>query len=133
MNLTLIRVSRHEDGTFGVLLHQNDAPFALTLEREWLDNRSEVSCIPEGTYICRRVMSPKFGETFEVTGVPGRSHILFHTGNVEDDSKGCILVGEQFENFNGKVAILSSKKGFGELMEKFKGIDEFTLSIKWAR
>lgn len=126
--MTLKRIAKNPDGVFGVLLHKG-VPFALTCERPWLDNKSNVSCIPERTYECRRVNSPKFGDTFEVTGVPGRSHILFHKGNTMDDSQGCILVGEQFETLNGKTAVLQSGKGYGEFMERLKGVDRFTLWI----
>lgn len=85
MNKTITLKRITADGTFGVLL-DGAVPFALTLEREWLDNRLEVSCIPDGGYSCRRVNSPRFGGTFEVTGVPGWTYILFHSGNTEDDS-----------------------------------------------
>jgi len=125
----------NQHGAFGVLLYggrgpgESSVPFALTLERPWLDNRKHLSCVPPGSYVCRRVESPKFGDTFEVTGVPGRSHILFHTGNVMEDSEGCILVGEQFEALGGRPAVLSSRKGFREFLERLEGVEAFTLHI----
>lgn len=127
--LSLKRVAANADGTFGVLL-DGDTPFAVTLERKWLDNRAEVSCIPVGVYICKRVNSPRFGDTFEVTGVSGRSHILFHSGNSEDDTKGCILVAEQFGSINGKTAVQVSREGFAEFMARLKGVDEFSVEIE---
>lgn len=126
--LTLKRVAFRSDGTFGVLLDGN-IPFALTCEREWRDNETQASCIPPGMYHCKRVNSPKFGDTFEVTGVPGRSAILFHAGNTEDDTRGCILVGEQFGGLNGKLAVLSSKAGFGEFLRRLGSWDEFSFEI----
>lgn len=129
--IILKRIAATADGTFGVLL-DGDTPFAVTLERKWLDNRAEVSCIPVGVYACKRVASPRFGDTFEVTGVPGRSHILFHSGNTEDDSKGCILVAEQFGSINGKTAVQVSREGFAEFMARLKGVNEFTIEIKNA-
>lgn len=129
--ITLIRVSYHHDGTFGVLLDEN-VPFALTVEREWLNNVRDISCIPVGKYICRRVRSPKFGDTFEVTDVPDRTHILFHWGNIEDDTEGCIVVAEQFESLGEKVAVLSSKKGYSEFKKRTKDVDAFILEIKDA-
>ena len=115
----LIRVSYAKYGTFGVLLDRN-IPFCVTLERPWLENRRNVSCIPSGTYTCERTLSPKFGETFKVLNVPGRSHILFHKGNLSDDTHGCILVGEYFDALRGKPAILASGKAFAEFMERTK-------------
>lgn len=127
-DITLIRLAENSSGTFGVLIH-GDTPFAVTLERRWLNNQRNVSCIPWGVYTCRRVDSPRFGDTFEVTNVPGRSHILFHKGNLDDDSHGCILVGEEFDPVLGSYGILSSRKGFDELMDRMADRDEFSLSI----
>ena len=129
--LFLKRVSTFGHGTFGVLL-DGVVPFAVTLEREWLDNRNNESCIPPGSYYCKRVNSPRFGNTFEVTNVPGRTHILFHKGNLDEHSRGCILVGEQFESLNGEPAVLRSGKGYGEFMDRLSGEDGFNLHIMWA-
>lgn len=128
-NFKLPRVSHHTDGTFGVLLDEN-TPFCLTLERPWANNEVGRSCIPAGIYVCRRIQSPKFGNTFEVTNVPDRTAILFHKGNLMDDSHGCIILGEQYEPLNGKNAVLSSGKAFDEFMSRLKGIDEFQLKIE---
>ena len=126
----LVRVSSIKDGVFGVLMDWN-VPFAVTLEREWLDNRKNISCIPNGNYTCRRVDSPKFGDTFEVTNVLNRSEILFHKGNIMMDSHGCIILGEQYEPVMGKNGVVSSGKAFEEFLKRTKEIDEFSLFIKW--
>ena len=130
--LTLKRIAENKDGVFGVLIDW-DIPFALTLERQWLNNEPMLSCIPFGEYICKRVITPKHGEVFEVIGVPNRSAILFHKGNVMEHTEGCILIGEQFESLDGKTAILNSGKGFGEFMKKLKGLDEFKIIIEKRR
>jgi len=124
----LIRLPQHSDGTFGVLLDE-DIPFCLTLERKWLDNKKGESCIPLGIYTCKRVDSPKFGDTFEVTNVPNRSAILFHKGNLMEDSHGCIILGEQYETVEGKPGVMASGKAFEEFLERTEGIDEFELII----
>ena len=64
-----------------------------TLERPWIFNERKVSCIPTGTYLVKRHDSPKFGQCFKVQDVKGRSDILVHSGNVVNDTLGCILVG----------------------------------------
>ena len=127
-HLTLKRVTTGAQGTFGVLLCEG-LPFALTLEREWLDNRPNVSCIPKGEYQCKRVNSPRFKNTFEVTDVEGRTHILFHKGNLDDDSHGCILVGEKFGMLNANSGILESRQGFNEFMLLLEGDNAFNLTI----
>jgi hypothetical protein len=40
----------------------------------------------------------------EVARVPGRSNILFHSGNKPKHSKGCILLGPSTRTKDGKVA-----------------------------
>jgi len=132
----LVRVAYIPDGTFGVLFDE-DTPFCLTLEREWKDNKRGESCIPTGTYMCRRVQSPKFGDTFEICDVPGRSHILFHWGAIEDDSHGCVITGEQYERvylkpdfINSKNGLLASGKAFKEFKQRTDSIDSFKLEVK---
>ena len=122
--------------TLGVLCLKG-VPFAATLERPWRNNARRVSCIPDGDYKCLRCRvspdyngdSPKFGNTFQVFDVEGRKKILFHKGNIEDDTHGCILVGEQFDYINGQQAVLASKHGFKELLNILADVDEFQLSI----
>jgi len=113
-------------------------PFALTLERQWLNNKRGISCIPAGKYICLRCNtspeynfqdSPKFGDTFVVSDVEGREHILFHKGNLDNDTNGCILVGEQYGTLQDDTAILASRQGYGEFMSLLKGKNEFELVV----
>jgi hypothetical protein len=133
-HLTIPRIVTGTSGTFGVLIFQS-IPFALTLERQWLNNRPSIgdvpgSCIPAGDYVCNRVNSPRFGDTFEVSNVRGRSHILFHKGNIDDDSRGCILVGEEYGQISSNSGIKSSAAGYGEFMAILAGDTEFKLTIK---
>lgn len=125
MNFTLKRVASTLSAVYGVLIGPDGVPFTLTLERPWLNNQPNVSCIPNGRYACKRISSPHFGDVFEVTDVPGRTHILLHKGNFVADSEGCILVGERF---NGH-GIAESAVGFDEFMKKLEGVDEFDLEI----
>jgi len=130
MIFTIKRIASGEAGTFGVFLNKYGVPFALTAERPWLNNAVNVSCIPAGTYNCKRVQSHKFGDTFEVEGVEGRTHILFHKGNIPmQDSHGCILVGETFDYLHGKPAVLSSHKGYTEFKSLLNAHDSFVLVI----
>lgn len=127
-DLTLMRVSFTPDETYGILL-RGGVPFAVTLERPWRANRPNESCIPSGTYPCQRVLSPRFGDTFEVTRVDGRSHILFHKGNLSDDTEGCILVGEAYNYLGPKPGITASREGYEEFKRIQYGVDAFSLTI----
>lgn len=131
----LARVSYTEYGTFGVLMETTgiapgtDLPVCVTLENPWIDNLKYVSCIPLGLYKCNRVDSPKFGNTFEVTGVHERSAILFHRGNTEVDTSGCILLGNRFGHLSGTPAILESNAAYTPWMDSLKNEDSFELAI----
>lgn len=119
-------------GTFGVLSCNGDT-ISFTAELPWLDNQKDVSCVPEGVYLAKRYSSQKYPNTFEITGVPGRDAILFHTGNVPlKDSKGCILLGLQVEIEGNEWSVLTSKVAFVKFMD-YLGTDEsFQLAIKWV-
>jgi hypothetical protein len=129
MNAELIRVEKGESGTFGVLKIDGRV-FCVTLEPQDKGNKKNISCIPEGTYTCKRNMSPKYGETFEITNVPNRSHVLIHSGNVVKHTKGCVLLARKFGVLGEDRAILNSGGTFNEFMKKTSLIDEFELTIK---
>lgn len=125
----IIRIAFLADCVLGVIL-DDMIPFALTLERPWKNNQRNISCIPAGSYVCKRIQSPKFGSTFEVQKVEGRSEILFHKGNINDDTHGCILIGEMYEPFGSDTGIAASGKGFKEFLSRTADIDFFTLKIE---
>ena len=126
--LLIRRITTGKQGTYGGMVFENEA-FAVTLELDWLNNKPSVSCIPAGEYICKRVNSPKFGDTFEVTDVPGRTHILFHKANLTSDLLGCIGIGEEFGKFGNKTGIKRSKSGYNEFMAILSDDNEFRLVI----
>lgn len=118
-------------GTTGVMLDQVGlVPFCLTLELPWKQNKKNISCIPAGVYHCKKTSSPKFGETYEVTEVQNRTHIVFHKGNLDEHTKGCILLGESFGLLEGEPAILSSRDAFTEFKYKLRNENEFILDLR---
>ena len=130
-NVDIIRVEKGDAGTFGVCKLDGRA-FCVTLEPEDRDNAEGVSCIPEGDYVAKRVNSPHFGLTFEITGVSGRTHILFHAGNVEGDTRGCVLLGRNFGALDERRAVLSSGNTFKSFMLAMCNNDSFRVRIKDA-
>ena len=89
-----------------------------TLERPWIFNERRVSCIPTGTYLVKRHISPKFGECFKIQDVKGRSDILIHSGNVVNDTLGCVLVGLTSGSVDdsSSAMICSSRKAMAVLL-----------------
>lgn len=131
MNLELVRVERSEDGVFGVLRTEGKV-VCCTLEPRDLNNAQDVSCIPEGEYHCRRVRSPRFGETFEVCAVPDREHILFHPGNTSRDTHGCILLGQGVGMLGGVRGITDSRNACRDFLHLLAGRDQVELRIRNA-
>ena len=124
--MILKRVIDSPSGTFGTLIH-NGVPICVTLENKWMQNKPNISCIPPGSYQCELTVSPKYGKVFTVLNVPERTHILFHWGNWQENTKGCILVGTSYEVLDGKPGISASKNAFKKLMSVAD--DKFTLTI----
>ena len=125
----LRRIAMSDKGTFGALV-EDKVPFAVTLEPPDKNNQKDISCIPEGSYLCKRVNSPKYGDTFEIMSVDDRDNILFHWGNWLKNTLGCVLTGEEFKEIMGKPAIAMSKTAFKRFMRNMKGINEFALTVQ---
>lgn len=126
----LIRLEeRNHYGTFGVLKIDKEV-FCATLEPPDRLNKKNISSIPAKQYRCRRIISPKFGETFEVMNVPGRSDILFHAGNTLQDTQGCIILGQHWGKLLGDRAVLNSGRTFHTFMGMMDGVNILHLTIK---
>jgi hypothetical protein len=128
MKVTLARAASTSQGTFGIL-SIDGAPVCVTCELPWENNDAEVSCVPPGTYPCIRHVSQKFplGNTWEVTGVPGRVGILIHNANDISELEGCIAVGNSFGKLNGLPAVLGSVSTLAMLNNELP--DDFDLTI----
>jgi hypothetical protein len=124
--VTLRRDQTSADGTFGTMFY-NGKQICLTCELPWDDNAPDASCIPAGNYQVIPHNSPDHPNTWEITGVPGRSGILIHNGNVETQSLGCILVGNSFGNVNGSPAVLNSVYTLNQLRQTLPS--NFTITI----
>lgn len=147
MKARLLRFCNGPFGCFGFLLLLDDRGVVVehfaTAEDDWDGNRRQKSAIPVGTYQCVKRVSPRFGPTFEITGVPGRSAILFHAGNTEEDTLGCVLLGERFggltvpdEDAPGqplveKWAVKESKAAFRRFRDATVGLQQFELTVEW--
>lgn len=128
MELTLLRFEQTSEYTLGLLLGEGARPL-MTLEPPWLINAQGASCIPARDYDCVRHYSPKFGETFWLTNVPNRQEIIFHSGNIVQHTRGCILLGLYTMRGVDTLAIHKSRIAMGEFLKLMKGQDTLKLVV----
>lgn len=128
MRVILQRAWEDERATLGMLkvvdaLHNPIYTLENPLRGDAKDSR-----IPAGSYICKPVSTPKFDDVYLVTNVPGRTGILFHWGNTEKDTTGCILVGLMGGMLGKDPAVRLSKDAM-TLMRGLIGQSPFHLDI----
>ena len=124
----LRREYESEQGTLGLLSAPGLSP-AWIMEPPWRGNRRNRSCIPAGLYEVVPHLSPRHRRCLLVTQVPGRSHILFHAGNLGGDvergwhthTAGCLLPGlrrgRMIVRGRRQAAVLASRTAFRHLMD----------------
>ena len=128
--MLLFRYKQTGEYTRGVLLFEN-RNFVHTLERPWLNNKKNSSCVPAGYYQVlplARSGSGKYKNVFHILAVMGRSGILIHNGNTVSHTLGCILVGLKPGTLAGKPAVLQSRSAMAVLRNNFD--PELTI---WSR
>jgi len=135
MNLTLQHDFLNEEGCFGFIVLPKYTLY--TLERSYPDpDKFHVftTKIPDGEYMCKRGphrlhnMTHDF-ETFEITGVVGHTNLLFHSGNYNNDSDGCVLLGADRTLAPKPAMLLQSKKAFNEFMALQSNVYRFQLTV----
>lgn len=131
--LPTIRLIRLEEdfkyGTFGALILAGQF-FCVTLENPDIANKRNISSIPAQQYMCRKIVSPKWRETYEIADVPDRTHVLFHAGNVVEHTEGCIILGQYVGKLREHRAVCNSGNTFRSFMKRMELHHEFLLTIK---
>jgi len=116
--LIITRVETSPDGALGVLSIGGTA-FCWTLQPDPTDKHF---FIPEGEYDYKRFHGTKHPDTFEIV-VPGHIALLFHSGNTEDDTEGCIILGsDKAYDITEKRCVIKSRFAFNAFMDKLKGV-----------
>lgn len=134
MKLNLIRNHITKDGVFGELTCEGSNFKLYTLEHAYLIPEKAIYApkLKAGAYLCKRGPHKLHGmvnsfETFEITGVEGHQGILFHVGNYNKDSEGCVLLGTGVD-LNCR-AIYGSKDGFEKFMDLLVTRESFDLVV----
>lgn len=95
-----------EQGTFGTWT--TDSGFSVySLELPNRQNKSNISCIPVGSYKCTMKASPAHGLVYYILNVPGRMDVEIHPANLAGDKEkgwfsqllGCVSLGRSIGTF----------------------------------
>ena len=132
MKLEVLRISSQSDSTNGILFDTTNGRkfLAYTLEDEYRETKEKGETrIPAGTYKIKLRKeggfhgryTTKYGSMHKgmlhVQDVPGFEYILIHTGNTDEHTDGCLLVG------NTQTENIGTKNGFvGASVDAYKRI-----------
>ena len=114
MKLQVVRFSSQADSTSGLLFEINELGkhflcYTLEDEARVLKVKGETR-VPAGTYKIELRTEGGFHERYSrkypnihigmlhIVNVPGFEYILIHTGNTDEHTAGCLLVGDTQEN-----------------------------------
>ena len=114
MKLKVLRFSSQEDSTSGLLFEESEMGteflcYTLEDERRALKMKGETR-VPAGTYKIKlrkegcfhAKYTKKYGGfhrgMLHICDVPNFEYILIHTGNTDEHTAGCLLVGDSQEN-----------------------------------
>lgn len=123
MKAKLIRLVQEDKQTLSSLLFYDDDVNLLlskkALELPERNNQRSISRIPAGKYTCKLRYSQKYKWHFHLQDVEGRSLILIHFGNYYRDTRGCIIVGNNFKDIDndGYRDVTSSKKSMKKILK----------------
>lgn len=128
--ITLLRFAEHGTwGTWGTFLDPENIPICVSLELPWRENQRNISCIPEGKYVCIPEQSKAFKSViYRLQNVPERDGILIHPANNADQIEGCIVPGASFDYVRGKPGVASSGAALAEIRKTVRA-QPFMLSI----
>jgi hypothetical protein len=146
MKLRVVRYKSSDDFTLGMLLDETNGKHFLcyTLEDEHRETKvMHETRIPAGTYkITLRTVggfhtrySAKYGDMHKgmlwVRDVPGFEYILIHTGNTDEHTSGCLLVGStsDVKGFVGG-SVTAYKKIYPSIAAALENGEEVTITYE---
>lgn len=135
MDMKLVRYNAGPQGIFSHLLDAKGVKIAETLTHAY--QRAEDQWVPivaPGRYQCSLGKHTLDGvhwfDTYQIMNVAGHTGILFHQGNVENESLGCELLGGYTGTLDGEQAVLHSADAFAQFMKIQDGAPSFWLTVE---
>ena len=98
----------------------------FSLEQPWRDNKSYISCIPEGTYLVKRDRTGK-QQYYAVQSVTERTFIEWHPANKVSQLEGCTAFGDRRSDDN--VSLVSSELALKHILSTI-GDDDFLVTYR---
>lgn len=126
--LELRITEKREDGIFGSLI-ADDVKIGVFCTQAFPDGMGGLASlfVPGVSYVCERTVFHRGGyDTYEIK-VSGHSRVLFHVGNTDLDTAGCVLPGTKFGKLLGLDAVVNSKAAFDKFMAWADGAHSFGL------
>ena len=149
MKLEVLRISSESDSSSGLVFDVTNGRKFLcySLEDEYRDEKvMHETRVPAGTYkiLLRKEggfhgrYTKKYGDfhkgMLHVQDVPGFEYILIHTGNTDEHTSGCLIVGDSQENnqlmkngFIGK-SVQAYKRIYTPIAEALENGEEVTIT-----
>lgn len=137
-DLTITRLFEAQGGTFGRLSGRNGLEL-YTVERQWLDNKPFVSCVPIGDYTLERHSTDRHRRTWALVGrtvshfgsdAKPRYACLFHSANLPRQINGCVGPGTGLGLLNGnEIAAVNSVAAMTRFRQYLANADRPRLSI----
>lgn len=146
MKLRVVRYFSSDDFTLGMLLDETNGKHFLcyTLEDEHREEKvMHETRIPAGTYNITLRTSGGFHGRYEkkygsmhkgmlwVRDVPGFEYILIHTGNTDEHTSGCLIVGNSsdYKGFIGS-SVDAYKRIYPAIAEALERGEEVTITYE---
>ncbi len=136
----LARTDFLQTGIFGNLYNDDRSLYLSTLEHAFpvIPDSASLSTswapiLQPGQYTCvlgeHQLLHGGPFQAYQITNVPGHSGVLFHIGNYNKDSDGCVLLGMgKLSDKIGDMLTLSDK-AFTLFMNFMNGIETFPLTV----
>lgn len=133
MDMILKNTDFTESGIFGTLSSANGSLICMTLQHAYEQSDGTYAPkLPNGNYLCLKGThkldhNPAPFQAFEVLNVPDHTGILFHIGNYNADSDGCILLGTQIAGRD--QSLTESRLAFSKFMTIQNDVNTFKLTV----